>query len=396
MTLPVKAYDFLIKTLRDEDRLRGNDFLRRFFEGIQDVWQETSDQIQKLPELTSPVLCPDDLLQYLKNVVGWTKKLDPVTKNLTAPVLRRLIGASAELWKNRTCEDSILDIVNLLFTPYARIWNWFDVRWITGVASPPATVLGEHRLGRDPYLVTFPSLVPGGGEYQTVIRVVMPEDRELFKDVMNLMRPAGEYFLIVYLLFLEEFNVDTELSQWALSMGTSFPVVADGHVHMTDDTQQECLSVAVDGSSAWEDFVIYARIQGKGPGAPGLETGFGVVINYDPATDNGTLLLLDVQANAIQLKTMTAGVEVTVATADLTPLGVIVQDDIWYGLRIQASPTGGGVGDIKVYLDGVLAMVESDAVVPGTVGVYHSDGCEAVCDEFEVMGLPCETDLIEP
>ena len=186
--LNLDMYEFIIQEIRSRDAKEGFLFLKRFLAGPQTMWGQAQEKIFDLKNLWSVTDCPDELLGYLKQIVGWTPKLKAITDGLDAPALRRLIRASVPLWKSRTSENAIVDVINLMVARRARVLTWFDFRWITG-----KTFLGEQFKGRDPWLIQF----PGGGlapEQWSTIRVVTPANKQLLRDVLELMRPVGERF----------------------------------------------------------------------------------------------------------------------------------------------------------------------------------------------------------
>ncbi|KKN12117.1 hypothetical protein LCGC14_1019610, partial [marine sediment metagenome] len=148
--LPLRSFDFLTQVIRDADKSDGNLFLERYYDGIQEVWEDIQTKIFAIKDLSSVTDIPDEFLEFLKNIVGWTN--EPITRrvtdSLTPAALRRLIAASVPLWRQRGPEDAIVDFLELLEGERTRVWNWFDLRWILDEAS-----LDETHQGRDPFLL---------------------------------------------------------------------------------------------------------------------------------------------------------------------------------------------------------------------------------------------------
>ncbi len=109
--LPLDMYDFLIFPIRDLDFKKGDLFVKRFLRGSQQIWRDTQTTIFGIKDLLSVQDCPDEFLQFLKNLVGWTS--DPITERITRDLdfdtLRRLIDASVPLWKTRGPEDTVIN-----------------------------------------------------------------------------------------------------------------------------------------------------------------------------------------------------------------------------------------------------------------------------------------------
>lgn len=382
VTLLLDMYAFLIKPIRDQDKQEGNEFLRRFLQGGQSVWQTTVEKIESIKDLWSITECPDDLLQYLKRIVGWTPDLDGITDGLDAATLRRLIAVSVPMWKKRSTETSIVDAINLLTSRRSRVWSWFDLRWVTD-----ETVLGEEHQGRDPWMIQFPG-PPGGREFWSNVRLVDPgtASHQVVRDVLNLMRPCGERYLLTYLKFLDLFEIDGNAAQWDVLLGGQSPVVADGALKLTDTTQVEATVANTSGSADWSNLVAYGRFRG-GPI-------FGLLFYCDLSV-NAYSATLSVADNKLKLEKLTSGTPALIAEFDLDTIGYTLQDDIWYGLRVQITPEG-ATNRIKVYFNSMELIDTTDATwTKGTVAVYHGASSVVECDEMEVMGLPVVTETVE-
>lgn len=141
MTIENDAYEFLIEPIREEDERNGALFLKRYFEGFQEVWRRTDNNIQSIPDLWSIDDCPDEYLKYLKNIVGWTSQLEYITDLLDFDRLRSLLSISGDLWKLRGTEDIILDVMFYTTGMRCYYWNWFDFRWVLGYVETPNSVI---------------------------------------------------------------------------------------------------------------------------------------------------------------------------------------------------------------------------------------------------------------
>jgi len=387
-TLDLDMYDFLIKPIRDQDVQKGNEFVRRLLQGGQAVWQTIIDKIESIKNLWSVTDCPDDYLKYLKLIVGWTPDLDGITAEMDAETLRRLIAASIPIWKARSTEDSIIRVVSLLVPGRSRIWNWFDFRWVTN-----ETILSEEHQGRDPWMVYFPGPTEGR-EYWSNVRIVDTgtADRTMVKDILNLMRPCGERYRIVYLALLDLFNILGDWSQWDSVVGDS-PIVADGALKLQNATQEQYLAANVAGSADWDSYVAFTRTR-----CIGTAGDFGLLFYLDATLKDGYYAALNVAQNRLRLYKLTGGTPATLVTYDFSGMPYALQENVWYGLRIQISPEGspgGATNRIVVYWNGMELINTTDATwTKGSVGPYGGT-VKAEFDEIEVLGLPVETETVE-
>lgn len=390
--LQLDMYNFLIEPIRQKDLNEGALFVQRLLTGSQTLWRADQSRIFSIKDLWSVTDCPDDFLQYLKRIVGWTKDLDGITEGLDDATLRRLIAATVPLWKSRSTEDSVANVLNLVTGNRSQVWNWFDYRWILD-----ETALEEERQGRDSWLISM----PGTGEdiYWSTIRIVDPgeDGRALVKDVANLMRPTGERYEIVYLKFLERFLVSGDLSQWYVpdplqTAGAVLPTV-EGGVAKFDEAGTHAMLVNTDGAEDWEDRALYARM--KGTDDTNFK-GFGIVGMVDVDTGNGYGCHLDLELNAVVLDVYNAWVSTGYDTFYFSSIGMQLLQNVWYGLRMQISQEGTGLR-MKVYVDGQEYLNDLRAAPVVTQGVpgIGKDCLTAECSDFEVMGLPAETETVE-
>jgi len=389
--MKLSIYDLIIKPIRDQDRQEGLLFLQRLLQGAQEVWQDITSKIDSIKDLWSVDDCPDGFLQYLKWIVGWTKELDHITKNLDAATLRRLISVSVPMWKRRSTETSIIDLLSTLVPARSRIWSWFELRWIL---DTDFIGLEEWR-GRDPWI-----LGPDDPYWMNVRIVDNPAgtiNRQLLKDVLNLMRPSGERFEIVFLRFLDLFEVDGDLSQWQEYGGTLAisPVVEEGLLKLLDTTQQEGLCASVEGADDWGDtggVMVTARIRWQ---TGGDWVGPGLMWHLDPDLLNGYYVQFDPGRNYLLMGKITGGTPSSIADTDLDPLGITLEADRWYCLRVQCVDNG-VVNVIKIFLDGEEIIDTTDATYDqGNIALWHTINADGEYDEIEVMPLPVEIETVE-
>ena len=384
--LDAKMFDFLIRAIRTQDELEGHGFLEKFLDGSQSVWETIQGKIFSLKKLWSVTECPDEYLTYLKRIVGWTPDIEKIINGLSDAALRRLISISVPLWKSRTTEQAIVDVLNVLVPGRSRIWNWFVLRWVLD-----ETIFAEEHQGRDPWLLSFPD---GNQEFWSNVRVVDPgvASRTLLKDVLNLMRPAGERYEVIYLKFLDLFTIDDDWSQWDVITGKT-PSVAGGMLVLENDHSISLQNIVVNvvGSTSWSNYIVSARMRGRVSQA-GFS--FGFKFYFDPVANVGYWAGLSIGSNLLYVVKGNGSV-VLIDSFDFDTIDYKLRDDTWYGLRVQISPEG-ATNRIKVYFDGVERINTTDATYSqGTVGLFREVNIKADCDEIEVMGLPVEKDTVE-
>lgn len=164
-------FNFLHKPLRDLDRKEGNEFLLRFLLGPQHVFEDTQDKIKALNTLRDPAAIRSDLLQYLKDHVGFTKELDNITQNLSENDLRKLIQLAVPLWKQKGTEAGYKNILRLFTGKGSRVFNWFDFRWVVGEKA-----LGSEQLGEDAWLISLPGVESSEAGDDVVLLLKMDGD----------------------------------------------------------------------------------------------------------------------------------------------------------------------------------------------------------------------------
>lgn len=412
-TLSLDMYMFLIEQMRIADLSEGGLFLKRFVAGPQQIWAETQANIFALKNLWNIEKIDDRLLQFMKRIVGWTPDLDNITTRLTAAELRRLIAASATLWKKRGPEDALLEIVGLCLTTSVRmrIWNWFDFRWVLD-----ETQLGETHQGRDPWIIELPG-PPDYVEQYSNFRIVDNGslDRILVEALVRLMRAAGERIEISYISFLDQFTKETDTRQWeALEddavlapLKEQFVVTGGALVSSAGSTAGDSRIVTardvIPESVDWENYVAYWRLK-VNMDTPAGTPGFGPMFYF---SDEDNYYYLDIKpkwpdsfaqppSTTIELRKVVSGVDSSVASADYFAItGDYLLHDVFYGFRVQITPFG-GANVIQVYVDADLVIDTTDADHSrGGIGVWRTDRATYELDEAELFRLPLETVLID-
>jgi len=384
--LSLDIYRFILNSIRLMDQTpEGALFLKRFLQGPQIMWKQIQERVFAVKNLWNIAEVDNDQLPYLQNIVGWTGKLQNITSQLDDDTLRRLIATSSALWKQRGPEDTLLDVLNLTTGARARMWNWFDYRWVLD-----ETELGAEHQGRDAWMVDLPT--EGDDEYRSNLRIVDDGalNHKLVKNLTRLMRATEERIEISYIDFLDQFTKDGEDGQWTRIFGQF--TVEGGMAKLTDDTQKEWAASNAEIDTGWKDYVCYWRI--RGTSSPGLAPShnFGVIFYGDITAGDAYILAVNPSENQITLGVASGGFFTTV----IQTVSQVLYDDVWYGVRIQIT-TEGATNRIKVYLDNDEVINATDATYMdgGTIGVYHQDQATVELDEIEMFQLPLETDLID-
>lgn len=175
------AYKFIHLPIRVADKIDGNLFLERFLTGVQANFERTQLQINTVPEILNPAKTRADLLQYLKDHVGFTKELNNITNGLSESDLRKLISLAVALWKQKGTDVGYANIVRLFTGATARIFNWFDFRMIVGEKA-----FGEEQLGEDSWFISVPGVEASNDPANIVVDLLTFEqnakDRSLARN----------------------------------------------------------------------------------------------------------------------------------------------------------------------------------------------------------------------
>jgi phage tail-like protein len=371
--LNLRIYNFLIESIREEDQLRGNRFVERYLEGPQAAWLKTDRAIRALPLMWSVTDCDDRVLPLLKWIVGWTSELDYITDELDSVTLRRLIAASVPFWRVRGTEDALVEILRLTTGARLRIFNWFDVRWISG-----DTGIGEEHQGHDSWLFDIDD------NAETDVRIVDDGtlNRRLVRNLVKLTRTSGERFVIHYLGLLDQFVTDTDDSQWAVSEGAERATVAGGKMTLGTDSS---VYVNLDGASSWQNYVVTFRVKSAAAMVQFYRTGDGD--NY--------YVTLEAASNVVRLGKHLAGTATVLATVSLTPFNIFVSADLFYALRVEVTPEANS-NRIQVYVDANLVVSALDAShAQGSIAVVGSYATSTELDEVELFFNPMTEDVVD-
>lgn len=369
MAVPTQIYNFLIEEIRKLDQQDGDRFVERYLIGPQTIWETNSEILQTIPNIWSITECPNRLLQYLKNIVGWTSDLDYITDELDYDTLRRLISVSINLWKNRGPEDTINDIIYFTFNSRNRIWNWFDFRWVLD-----ETQLGEDHQGLDPWIIDLPDPEVSGTENVSNLRVVEPESKIALEGIVELMRALNEVIEITYLKFLDQFLIEGDLTQWQDPITYNLHV-EDGVLKVGDSLSTSELAWATELEANWINQVVYLRARfwsnGGSDAATIIPLGKYVapyVVGYSISYDfNGNV---SVYSSSGLIGTFTYTLE----------------EGVWYGFRFDLSCYEGSI-IFKIYIDGNLeyTAIGKSILLEPSAPAFALANSYLECSEVEVM-----------
>lgn len=150
---PHDIFKFLHRPIRQIDTKDGNRFVERFLLGPQQIFEDTQSRILELKDINDPAKTRADLLQFLKDHVGFTQELNNITQGLGENDLRKLIQLAVALWKEKGIEPGYENIIRLFTGKSVRLFNWFDFRFIVG-----ENAFGEEQLGKDSWFISVPGV----------------------------------------------------------------------------------------------------------------------------------------------------------------------------------------------------------------------------------------------
>lgn len=391
---PRSLYEFLIEPVRMEDQRVGNKLLWRWLLGPQLVWERLVELYKTVPELWDVEKCPDELLQYLKRIVGWTPDLSSITDGLSYDELRRLISVSVPMWRRRGPESATREILYFATGARNRILNWFDYRWIM-----EETGIWEEHAHSDPWVIAHPG--EGlGDEYWSTIRIVDNGalNRDLVLSLLRLMRPSGENFEVFYLGLLDLFEKDADFTQWNPTLTDATVSVSGGTMEIDADSASGVGTLL--SSVNWADFghglyTVKAKVESS-QSSPVFE--MRQMVSSDGLDYYSARIVFGVDGNSsITISKVVGGSVVSSVTYTRNEIGIPIYLGAWYAYRFEISDHPVYSNWLRFYVDNVLVHDDADyltAFVSGNVGLGAEKSVVTI-DEVEVMPLPLESDTIE-
>lgn len=379
-----QIYKFLHQNLRDEDQERGQEFLKRYLDGPQAVWDANTQIVLSIPELWDVTKIPDAFLQFLKNIVGWTIQLDSITDALDAATLRRLIANSVAFWKGRGTETNTEDILSLVTASRARVLNWFFYRFIVGESA-----VGYETTAGDLWTIPFLDLEEGevitGDEQRYDIRIVDDGalNRQLVVDLAILTRPIGERVGIFYLALMDLFDVVGDNSQWDSNLAVTGSV---GRVETPDATPVESV-ITLDRALEWSSYTTTIRWRVFQSGTPVWAFRF-----YRAGPQD--FYLVRFTPNSYEIAKVVAGVETSI---DSGPSPIEFIDGVFYTAQIDVNLNADGVTNaITLSIDAnTLAVVFDADQGVGTFSVVAENEVAVEMDNVEVFFTPLQSSFID-
>jgi len=372
-------YKGLIRPIRDQDRDAGGLFLKRYLERPQ-YWRDWVEaRIQALPNLINPELCPDDLLDYLAAIVGFTSRYSAILDRLSPSTKRKLILAAAALWKRLYTELGAEVAIRLLTgkTPYIR--NWFDFRVIVG-----ETILGEEQIGFDFWIIG--DAITRFDEYTSQIRVMDDGnlDEELLLRVLEIMRPLSERFEVSLVDFMDQFNEGR--GKWTTLSGAP-ATITTALTFRIPAGSIEVPSIPIQGATAFTNIITMHKFKITGPAGPGVGHQFWFFTQS--INDYFYVNVYPGVLNNVELWRVVGGLNVMLVSASF-PIAV----DAWYKLRIRALA---GLGAL-VFIDSTQVIAAGGV---GPVPAYGKMAHVALVNDVEVDNVelfrePLRWAIIEP
>ena len=393
-------FDALIKPVRDADRDLGvadpdegaRDMLDRYLIGPQTIHERTRATILSLKQQVDPIQTRADLLQYLKDIVGFTLELDHVTSRLSETQLRRLIRVAVALWKQRYTKRGLVNAIRILTgrTPY--VTDWFGFRFL----------LGEAQIGEEQLVAGGDSWIIGGAttdydEFWSNIRVMDDGslDELLLIDICRLMRGGSERMEVFLSDFIERFDADKVrwnqigVTVWNLDIVNQLAVFPAG-------AEAEAIVPIVPVASL-STYVAITKFT--------LGTGGQAILRWYVNVAADTYYYVHLQEAVPQLRfiQVIGGVPTTLVTINnlaLTPLF----EDVPYKLRVQTINES-GQNLIRIYIDNELVVPTSGSDYTDAAGGRPSAGVirlasdagggDVTFDNVEVFRLPGRYATIE-
>lgn len=330
---PNFAYDmfrFLHKPIRDLDRREGENFVERFLMGPQFIFEQTNKKIQNdLKTLYNPATIRADLLQYLKDQVGFTKELNNITNSLSTNDLRKLITLAVALWKQKGTEPGYINIVRLFTGKSARVFNWFDFRWIVG-----ETQFGESQLGDDPFLISSPG-IEGSQPINNVVALFTFENNA--KD-RSLTRNNGT---------VHGFGADVF---FFLTPSSGFPQNSEYYVRFVNNVISAPNSSAYDFSG---DITVEAFVRTTNT------FGWATLARKQDGTGKGIRLEINTTTNELRA---TVGDGTLTGQITHNPASIVLNDGLPHHIAISLSRS---LDSFRLFVDGDLAESSAETALPG-------------------------------
>lgn len=381
MSTAPSMFNFLIRAMREQDKQIGNNFLKTLYAGLQVQWQGLNDAIELLEDMYDPYLCPDSAIDAVMWNVGITKDLDNITASLSSENKRKLFQFAVALWKMKGTEEAIALAIYALTGRPPWILNWHRARFVLDMAG-----LWEIWEGADCW-------VQGGissdlDEFWSNVRVMDDGtlDHDLVENVIGLLRPSNERYLVSYVDFLDRFQLGRDL--WLSIAGTP-STTADREFLIPADSAER---IDLPQAAAWTDYVSTTKVMAKD-----ASDWFEIRFYWQDAL-NYYFCALDYANHQVITGSVVAGVRVNLVTT-ATPWLVA---NYWYSVRVDVQPTVGGTR-IRTFLDGddMANVIDANFALGNIVLATDDPGGgpnvgNIHVDNLELFQRPLATGTVEP
>lgn len=372
-------YRALIRPIREADQREGNQFLQRYYIGIHEMYELIADMIASVWDVHDPSTCPEDLLKYLKDIVGFDEDYEYITDRLSTADLRKLIQLAVPLWKERFSSLGLVNVIRLLTGRNAVLYDWFHWRAILG-----EVFLSEEQQGYDFWVIG--GIITYFDEFYMQCRLMDDGglDELLVLDLVELERVLSERIEVAVVDFLDQFDISRD--KWLNLAGTPASLTTDKTFLVPAGTDEKALQAC----STFSDQVVMHRFK-LGTGSE-LLTRFCV---YDWA--NGYYYEVSVKKDSVILKVYVYGASSTLGSKTTSAaLGFSILEGLWYKLRVSAIQESSQLR-IKVYIDGnsVFNVLDNIGAQLGEV-VIGARATALEVDNVEAFRTPLRFATVEP
>jgi len=378
-------YRFIIEGIRNEDNKTG-EFLKRFLDGPQEVWEQIEIRMFEFLELWDALNVEDQYLKYLKTQVGWTKDLDHITDNVDDIALRKLIINAIDIWKQRGSETIIEDIITFSTGAKNKIFNWFDYR----------NLVDERALGDDYWISDSIDDTPAGLSEYTMLSKIVDDgflNRQLVVDLIALMKPSNELVQIIYHDFLDYFEIVGDDIQWITNVGEIL-TIEDEMMKLTGANDTGVIADVL-GSDSWDQYAFSSKVNLVRPDV-GYIANFSIFYQWVDDQNYRRITIGRSESNhKISFFRSVAGVEIIERGGlQLDDIGIPIHFDSFYKYQIKII-TESTSQRIQIYIDENEIINQLFMTLPGgTIGFSHTLS-EIQIKDVEIMPLPSDTDIVQ-
>lgn len=342
-----RLYDAVIEPIRKQDAAIGNELLRRFMIGSQMVHDQLARVLLDTANQLNPSTVRDDLVQWLKDIVGFTSELNHITLRLDETKLRKVIALAVPMWNERHTEAGIANLVRLLTGKTANITNWFGFR----------SLLGETMIGEDQLSAGGDSWIIGGATSQydenwSNIRIMDDGtlDEQLLVDLIRLERPSQERVELALVDFLAKYQQPSDVDLYTVTAGAT-PEIVDANLVIAAGTELEPITPILPTRDDHVDYVLITKFK------LAATSEFRVRWYFNEVTDDYYELVVKLAPTRCTLSRVVAGAPTVIGTSNAPTVGLAA--DTFYKLRIQTQNDGND-RVIKVYLDNIVVFELTD------------------------------------